>query len=194
MGRRATNRAVPDVPGSHRAQALRVSRELEALDYEWFEAPLFDTDLEGYAELRRRVDSRIIPGGNWILAPQRIEQAIAMGCWSSARIDVTVAGGYTEATKIMGIAAAHAMTVEVQCWGYTLSQAANLHLILAYPNCDYFEQPVDYEPYEYGAIHVIRTDAEGYVNAPHGPGLGVRMDWAALEAASFLTYEITEGL
>lgn len=41
------------------------------------------------------------------------------------------------------------------------------------------------------AIDVIRTDAEGYVHAPEGPGLGARMDWEAIDAASFLTYEVT---
>ena len=38
------------------------------------------------------------------------------------------------------------MTVEIQCWGYTLTQAANLHVMLAYNNCTYFEQPVPYPP------------------------------------------------
>ena len=69
--------------------------------------------------------------------------------------------------------------------------AANLHLILAHPNCDYFEQPVEYAPYEHGAIDVIRTDQDGYVNAPDGPGLGVWVDWAAIEDAAFLSYEVT---
>ena len=167
------------------------ARALEALDFEWLEAPFWDTDLEGYRELNRRTDLRIIPAGNWILAPQLLDHALRTGCWSSARFDVTVAGGFTQSNKLMGVAAAHGAKVEVQCWGYTLTHAANLHLILANENAGYFEQPVEYGPYEFGAIDVIRTDAQGYVHAPDGPGLGVRMDWEAIEAASFLTYEVT---
>lgn len=171
------------------ADALRAARVLEELDYAWFEAPLLDTDLQGYRELRRRVNVPIVPAGNWLLAPGLIEAAIRMGCWSSARIDVTIAGGFTPARKIMAVAAANSMNVEIQCWGYTLTQAANLHLMLAYDNCTYFEQPIPFEPYEHGAIDVIRTDSEGYVKAPPGPGLGVRMDWEAVKDAAFLNYE-----
>ena len=63
--------------------------------------------------------------------------------------------------------------------------------MLAHRNCAYFEQPMPYEALEYGALDVIRTDAEGYVHAPDGPGLGIRTDWEAVEAAAFLTYEVT---
>jgi L-alanine-DL-glutamate epimerase-like enolase superfamily enzyme len=166
---------------------------LEELDYTWFEAPLIDTDLQGYQELRRRTNVPIIPAGNWLLAPGLIEAAIRMGCWSSARIDATIVGGITPARKIMALAAANSMNVEVQCWGYQLTQAVNLHLMLAYDNCTYFEQPIPYEPYEFGSPDAIRTDSSGYVHAPEGPGLGIRMDWDAVEKASFLRYEIRSG-
>jgi L-alanine-DL-glutamate epimerase-like enolase superfamily enzyme len=83
------------------------------------------------------------------------------------------------------------MDVEVQCWGYTLTQAANLHAMLAFGNCRYFEQPAPYEAFEYGSIDTIRTDQEGYVYAPPGPGLGIGIDWEAVEKASILSYEVT---
>jgi len=171
--------------------AYHAAKELEKLNYAWFEAPLMDTDLQGYQELRRRVNVPIIPAGNWLLSPGQIEAAIRMGCWSSARIDVTVAGGFTPSRKVMAVAEANSMNVEVQCWGYTLTQAANLHLMLAHGNCTYFEQPIPFEPYEHGAIDVIRTDSEGYVNAPNGPGLGGKMDWDTIKKTAFASYEVT---
>ena len=81
------------------------------------------------------------------------------------------------------------MNVEIQSWGYTLTQAANLHVMLAHRNCGFFEQPVPYPAFEYGSLDVIRTDKEGYVHAPPGDGLGIRTDWAAMEKAAFLIYE-----
>ena len=172
------------------ADAYRVARELEELDFEWFEAPILDTELRGYQELRRRVNVPIIPAGNWLLAPGLIEAAILLGCWSSARIDTTIVGGFTPARKIMALAAANSMNVEVQCWGYTLTQAANLHLMLAYDNCTYFEQAVPFGPYEFGSLNFIRTDKQGYVHAPSGTGLGIEVDWDAIKKSSFLSYEI----
>jgi L-alanine-DL-glutamate epimerase-like enolase superfamily enzyme len=174
------------------ADAYRVARKLEEFDFEWFEAPLLDTELRGYQELRRRVNVPIIPAGNWLLAPGLIEAAIQLGCWSSARIDTTIVGGFTPARKIMALAAANGMNVEVQCWGYTLTQAANLHLMLAYDNCTYFEQAVPFEPYEFGSLNFIRTDSQGYVHAPAGSGLGIEVDWDAIKTSSFLSYEIAQ--
>ncbi|HXV25040.1 MAG TPA: mandelate racemase/muconate lactonizing enzyme family protein [Alphaproteobacteria bacterium] len=177
-----------------REQALKAARELEELGYTWFEAPLPDFDVEGYRDLKRRVSIPIIANGNWILDLRLIEHLIKSDCWTHVRVDTTVAGGVTPMQKIMGLAEAHGMNVEIQSWGYTLTQAANLHVMLAHKNCDFFEQPVPYEPFEFGSLDVIRTDADGYVHAPAGAGLGIRTDWEAVEKTAFLTYEERMGL
>lgn len=179
-----------DVEGAYtRQEALKVAKELEKLEYIWFEAPLPDTDLEGYKELRSKVQIPIIAAGNTLLHLHQINQGIKNGCWSSARVDTTLAGGITQTRKIMGLAEANSMTVELQSWGYTLSQAANLHLMLAYNNSSYFEQAVPIEPLEFGAKTTIRTDQEGYVHAPEGNGLGIEMDWELIEKSA--TYKRT---
>jgi L-alanine-DL-glutamate epimerase-like enolase superfamily enzyme len=170
-------------------EALRMAERLERYDYAWFEAPLPDPDLDGYRELRRRTTVPIINGGNTVIEPLLLNHAIKMGCWTSARIDATNCGGITAARRVMAMAKAQDMTVEVQSWGYTLQQAANLHIMLAHDNCRYFEQAVPYETYEVGSLDVIRTDAEGYVHAPEGPGLGIRVDWDAVESASVMKIE-----
>jgi L-alanine-DL-glutamate epimerase-like enolase superfamily enzyme len=170
-----------------RPDALTMARHLESFGFRWFEAPLVDTDLAGYRALTRSVGIPIIPAGNWVLDPHLIEIGIRMGSWSSVRVDATIV---TPALKIMALAEANGMTCELQCWGYTLTQAVNLHLMLARSNCTYFEQPVPYPAFEAGSLDVIRTDSEGCVHAPKGDGLGIRVDWPAVEAASFLTYEL----
>jgi L-alanine-DL-glutamate epimerase-like enolase superfamily enzyme len=174
----------------NREDALKAAQALDELGFTWFEAPLIDTDLQGYAELRRRVDVPIIPAGNTVLDLSAIELAIRMGCWSAVRVDATIAGGITPTRKILALAEASGMTVELQCWGYTLTQAANLHLMLAYNNSGYFEQPSPYPAFEHGSLDAIRTDHEGYVHAPKGPGLGIRIDWPAVEAATLLRFEV----
>ena len=85
------------------------------------------------------------------------------------------------------------MNSEVMCWGYTLISGANLHLMLAFPNATYYEQPVPYEAYEYGMKDVIRTQADGYVDAPRGPGLGVDVDWQAMDAATIHAFDTRGG-
>ena len=73
---------------------------------------------------------------------------------------------------------------EIMSWGNTLVSTANLHLMLGTGLSTYFEQAVPWEPYEYGMHDVIRTQADGHVVAPSGLGLGVEIDWDAMEAAT----------
>jgi len=174
-----------------RSDALRAAKELEALDFFWFEAPLLDQDLAGYRELRKYSSVPIIPAGNTIVSSQLIEIALDMGCWTNLRVDATTAGGITPVLKIMGLAEAHGMTVELQSWGYTTTQAANLHLMLARPNCTYFELAVPYAAFEYGCQNPIRPGRNGQVTVSGLPGLGVEVDWPAIEAATIFKYEET---
>jgi len=170
--------------------ALKVGRRIGELGFRWFEAPLVDTDVEGYRQLKRQTTVPIIAAGNTWLDLQQLEHALRADFWSALRVDATICGGITPIRKIMGLAEGNGMTVEIQCWGYTLTQAANLHVMLAYGNCTYFEQPVPYAAFEYGATHAIRTDKDGYVHAPEGPGLGIGIDWAAVKKATILQFEV----
>lgn len=167
-----------------RDSALRAAAELDGLGFTWFEAPLPDYDLAGYRELSQHVTMPVLPSGNWIQDLPAFADALHSGAWTVARTDVTMMGGLTAGKKAMEIAAAAGTNCEVMSWGYTLAAAANLHLMLASSNCTYFEQPLPYEAYEYGMKTVIRPDADGYVAAPSGPGLGFEVDWAEMEAAS----------
>jgi L-alanine-DL-glutamate epimerase-like enolase superfamily enzyme len=167
-----------------RGSALRVAHELQDLGFHWFEAPLPDLDLDGYRELRKRVQIPILPAGNWLLDLQGVNHALITGAWDAARTDVCVCGGITAAQRIMAVAQAANSQCELQCWGYTLSQAANLHVMLGLSNCSFFEQPVPEDAYEFGMIDVIRTHEDGYVYAPSGAGLGVRVDWDAAKAVA----------
>ena len=40
---------------------------------------------------------------------------------------------------------------------------------------------------------VIRTQPDGYVYAPSGPGLGVEVDWNAMDAATIYTFDTRPG-
>ncbi len=176
-----------------RHQARAAAQRLEPLAITWFEAPTLDSDLEGYAELRRGTSVPIIAAGNTILDLSQIRLGLAMGAWSMARVDVTIAGGITPVRKIMALAEAHNTSCELQCWGYTLTQAANLHVMQAFSNCGWFEQPAPYAAFEYGSQDVIRPDREGMVRVPEGPGLGIRVDWPALERATLLRFSVAMG-
>lgn len=172
-----------------REEALKMAQRLDEYDYGWFEAPLPDLDLGGYRDLRRRTNVKILPSGNYILDLGVMAKAIEMEAWSSLRCEATFAGGITGAHRVAQLAAVHGMNAEFQTWGYTLTQAAGLHVALGNSNISYFEHTVPYSVYEHGCNNPIRTDKDGFVHAPEGPGLGLDLDWDAIEAASVLIFE-----
>ena len=115
------------------AGAIMVARRLGEMGFRWFEAPLLDTDIEGYrddptARARCRSSLPATPGSIF----RCLLQALQRGAWSALRVDATICGGITPIRKVMALAEAYGTTVEIQCWGYTLTQAANLHVMLAY--------------------------------------------------------------
>ena len=174
-----------------RRSSVLIGRELDAMGFAWLEAPLVDLDLDGYRDLRRQVGVPILPGGNTILEVQQVGQALRMEPWDAVRFDVTIAGGFTAARKLAGLADAWGLRVELQSWGYTLIQAANLHFGLAHEHSGYFELPVPHEPYEYGVENPYRIQPDGYVDAPTAPGLGVVVDWERMRAARLSSFTCT---
>ena len=170
--------------------ALRVAQELEAMGFTWFEAPLHDADLDGYRELTARVSIPILPSGNWFQDLASFSHAIHTQAWGRARTDAAMMGGITQTSKAIALTQAAGMKCEIMSWGYSLVSAANLHLMLAHDNCSYYEQSVPCPPYEYGMKDVIRAQPDGYAYAPQGPGLGLEVDWEAMEEATILQFAV----
>ena len=171
-----------DVDGMYSLDhALCMGKLLDDTGWEFFEAPLPDTDLNGYKKLANSLELDVICGGNCLPDAQLIEFALEMGAWDRSRFDVTGIGGFTGAGEVAEVTRAHGKACEVQSWGYTLTQAANLHFVLAHPSCTLFEQAAPFEKYEFGARQVIRPDSNGFVRPSDLPGLGVEMDWERIE-------------
>ena len=162
-------------------QALCMGKILDNAGWEFFEAPMPDANLSGYKKLADALELDVICGGNSLPIPQLIDFALEMGAWDRSRFDVTGIGGFTGAGEVVTATRSHGKTCEVQSWGYTLTQAANLHHMLTHSICDYFEQATPLEKYEFSARQVIRPDSDGLVRPSDLPGLGVEMDWERIE-------------
>ena len=108
--------------------------------------------------------------------------------WDALRFDVTVAGGLTPSRKLVALAQGAGLWAELQSWGYTLIQAANLHLGLGVAGTGMFELPVPSEPHEFAVQNPYRVSDDGHVEAPTAPGLGVVVDWERMEAATLASF------
>jgi L-alanine-DL-glutamate epimerase-like enolase superfamily enzyme len=169
------------VAGYNQQQALRIGRELERLNYHWFEEPLSDYDLYGYQELCRALDIPIAgvestPGGLFGTTQYITQRAVDI-----VRSDVSWKGGVTGLIKTAALCEAFGMNCEVHTTTNALLDMANLHVSCAIRNCEYFEILIPQDPFCFGVKNPIRIDSVGFVHVPQGPGLGVELDWDALE-------------
>jgi L-alanine-DL-glutamate epimerase-like enolase superfamily enzyme len=164
--------------------AIRLGEETDERFFVWLEGPIDDELLEQYAELRNRLAVPIIPAGYNIYSPEFIKKGIEIGAWDAGRFDVTVVGGFSKALELMMIANDAGLSIEIQSWGHSLTQAANLHLMLANERTRYFEAPMPKEAFEFGMKNGNLLE-RGRVVAPEGPGLGIEVDWDRLATADF---------
>ena len=73
------------------------------------------------------------------------------------------------------------MNFEIHHGGNSLNNVAHLHISAAIRNCEWFEVLLPAGAQKYGLVEDIEVDAEGYVHAPRGPGLGVEIDFDLIE-------------
>jgi len=168
-------------------EALRVGQAVERLGYYWYEDPLVEDDLTSYVKLRQKLAIPIMateyaPGGHTAYAPWLIQQAT-----DYLRGDVAVKGGLTACLKTAHLAESFHMNYEVHHGGNSLNNVANLHLIMAIRNCEYFEVLLPSGAQKYGLVEDIEVDARGLVHAIDKPGLGAEIDFALIERKKIAT-------
>jgi len=174
-----------DLEGAYELEdAIRLGGQMDEGLFIWLEGPIDDELLVQYGELRAKFATQIIPAGYNIYSPEFIRQGIEAGSWDSGRFDATVVGGISKALELLIIANDAEMPIDIQSWGHSLAQAANLHLMLANERTRYFEAPMPKEAFEFGMKNGNLMD-QGRVVAPERPGLGIEVDWDQLATADF---------
>ncbi|MBI1735522.1 MAG: mandelate racemase [Candidatus Rokubacteria bacterium] len=158
-------------------EALRVGRAVQDLGFHWYEDPLADDDLYNYVKLKQQLTIPILateytPGGFTAYAPWLTERAT-----DYLRGDVAVKGGITPLVKTAHLAEAFHMNFELHHGGNSLNNVANVHVIMAIRNCEFFEVLLPAQAQKYGLGQDIEVDAQGLVHAISGPGLGAAIDF-----------------
>ena len=169
--------------------SLKVAKELEKLNFTWFEAPMIDYEFENYKKLNDKVNIKIIPSGNWIMDLKTFEHIIENKIWKSSRTDMAMMGGISFTKKALDISERAGIDCEIMSWGYTLPSVANLHLMLSTNNCTFYEQPLPYENFEFGMNDILRTNKDGYMYAPKKNGLGVEINWEVMKTKTIYSYQ-----
>jgi L-alanine-DL-glutamate epimerase-like enolase superfamily enzyme len=163
-------------------EAIDVGRDLERLGFHWFEEPFRDFELAKYAELCRALDIPVAATETTRGGPWGVAQAIHFGAVDIVRADVSWKAGITGTMKIAHLAEAHGLRCEVHCTTMGLMDIANLHVSCAISNCEFFELLVPEEPFRFPLASPYPISPDGTIHVPELPGLGVELDWQAIDA------------
>src|SRR2546425_1603785 len=163
-------------------EALRVGKASEELQFHWYEDPLADDDLVNYVKLKQQLSIPILateytPGGFTALAPW-----ITAGATDFLRGDPAVKGGITPLVKTAHLAEAFHMNFEVHHGGNSLNNVANLHVIMAIKNCEFFEVLLPAGAQKYGLVDDNEGDAAGFDHFPARAGLVPAAEFPLVEA------------
>jgi L-alanine-DL-glutamate epimerase-like enolase superfamily enzyme len=164
--------------------ALNVARALSDLGVYWLEEPLHRHDYEGLARLRQEGGVRIA-GGEGARELGELREYVRHGPLDVYQPDVAWSTGVTNARRIAAEAKAAGAMYTPHTWGDGLVLLANLHVAAACSNAPFVEYAYDLpwwtperRDFMLPAPVVAR---EGCVDLGEAPGLGVTIDWDAIE-------------
>lgn len=165
--------------------ALWVADALADLGVYWLEEPLQRHDYRGLAELRRRARVRIA-GGEGNRDFSELREYLRHGSLDVYQADAVWSTGLLRGRQLATEVQAAGCIYSPHTWGDGLVLLANLHLSAAVSTAPFIEYPFDPpswtpERRDYVLPQPTLPDAEGFITLSDAPGLGVTIDWEALE-------------
>src|SRR6266508_1481583 len=174
--------AADEYMGQDVRYAIRMIRMLEdaGMDLAWVEEPVVPDDIDGYAQIAAEC-ATLISGGEHEYTRYGFRELIGRRAVDIVKLDVNRAGGITEARKIWAMAAAQDLPVLPHA-----GQMHNYHLIMSHMNSpitEYFPPPAGFpDPNELFWTSFIGEPLaqDGYITLSDKPGLGIEIDWEAI--------------
>jgi L-alanine-DL-glutamate epimerase-like enolase superfamily enzyme len=172
-----------------RTDALYIGRALEKLGFAWIEEPMEEESIESYVWLSGQLDLPVV--GPESLAGRFLSRAAwaREGACDILRAGAPGVGGIGPCLKVAHLAESFGMNCEVHGNG-----AANLNVIGAIRNCDWYERGLLHPFIDYDEVPaylnnlVDPMDREGFVHLPTRPGLGEDINFKYIDAHSVERY------
>ena len=172
------------------AEAIRLGRALEDMGWRlrWYEEPVVQEDLDGYAEVRRALATPIAGGENEYTL-FGFKEVFTRRALDVAQPEICIAGGFTGCRHIVALAHAHGVQVNPHVWASAVGQAASLQLIAAIPIANHalfandilLEFDTSSHPFREHLTDAPLRQREGWVDIPQKPGLGIEVDRKIIE-------------
>jgi L-alanine-DL-glutamate epimerase-like enolase superfamily enzyme len=166
------------------AAVCALAAELRDLGVLWLEEPLPAGDTAGMRMLRERTGIRVA-GGEMARTPAELLDAIGAGALDVVQPDAVLAVGMLRARTVAEYALLRHRWFTPHTWTNGLGLLANLHVVAGVGGGPYVEFPYDPpgwtpERRDFFLTEPVRIDPDGYLTVPDRPGLGARIDHAAV--------------
>jgi L-alanine-DL-glutamate epimerase-like enolase superfamily enzyme len=159
--------------------ALRTAQMLANYAVTWFEEPLRPDALEDYVRLR--TDAPVpISGGEVLTRRQSFLPWLHAGAFDIVQPDVTKVGGISEERRIAWMAQEHGIRFIPHGWNTAVGLAADLQLASAFADTDLVEYRTGSAYIDELVVGGWQLGADGMLAIPDAPGLGLRLDPAAI--------------
>ncbi len=163
--------------------ARETAKMLADYDVVWFEEALPPDDIEGYIELTR-ASPVPIASGEVLTRRQSFLPWIERRALDILQPDCTKNGGLSESRRIAWLAHDHNIQVVPHGWNTAVGLAADLQFVAAIPVARYVEYLTPCAYLEELTTEPFRIDAEGCLEIPTRPGLGIELDYERLSRYS----------
>ncbi len=161
--------------------AMRTAEMLKDFNVGWFEEALRPDAIDDFCHLRR-VSPVPIAGGECLTRRQTFLPWLQRGALDIIQPDVTKVGGMSEQRRIAWMADDYGVKYIGHGWNTAVGLAADLQMASAFPNTDLVEY-IGGSPYLDGITQApFKIDAEGWLQIPEEPGLGLHLDRDKLAA------------
>lgn len=161
--------------------ALRQVQRMEEFQPFLIEEPLPPDDVVSYAKLRE-ASPIPIAFGEENTTVHEFKEILDRDAADFIQPDVTRCGGLTEIVRIAELAESYAVPTIPHAWSTQIVQAASLHTNAVLREPEFLEFSVRPNPLNHRLVPSGIQIVDGYADVPTGPGLGVELDEAAIEA------------
>jgi L-alanine-DL-glutamate epimerase-like enolase superfamily enzyme len=171
-------------PALDLAAVRRIAAELAELGVLWLEEPLPGGDLAGMRSLREQTGIRVA-GGEMARTMPELLGALEAGALDVVQPDVVLAVGMLRARTVADLARLGHRWFTPHTWTNGLGLLANLQVAAGVGAGPYLEFPYDPPGWtparrDFFLAEPLLVDAGGWLTVPDRPGLGARIDEAAV--------------
>ena len=163
-----------------RSEALLLGKKLEDYRLRWYEEPVVPEDINGYSELKSKLNIPIAGGENehTLFGFKSLFESNAVDI---AQPDIGSCGGITGAKQIINLAHSFGVEVNPHVWGSAIAQAASIQVIASIPVTHFSIFPrepiLEYDQSSHPFRRELLTSpielVNGMINVPKGKGLGI---------------------